>query len=102
MVPVGVLDGMDMVGGMSSTTTSGSTSTVHIGQLDLGMHGPTTKQLIWRGVVFKTLDPRPSQRSKKRHRQGCQETTEELSAQAEVITTGVAVYTRRAWIIRLA
>jgi len=45
-------------GGMSSTTTYGSTSTVYVGQLDLSMYDPASKQLVWRGVASKTLDPK--------------------------------------------
>ena len=45
-------------GGMSSTTTYGSTSTVYVGQLDLSMYDPTQKELVWRGVATKTLDPK--------------------------------------------
>jgi hypothetical protein len=45
-------------GGMTSTTTYGSTSTVYVGQLDLSMYDPHTKQLVWRGVASKTLDPK--------------------------------------------
>jgi len=45
-------------GGMTSGTTYGSTSTVYVGQLDLSMYDPETKQLIWRGVASKTLDPK--------------------------------------------
>jgi hypothetical protein len=45
-------------GGMSSTTTYGSTSTVYVGQLDLSMYDPAQKELVWRGVATKTLDPR--------------------------------------------
>ena len=45
-------------GGMSSTTTYGSTSTVYVGQLDVSMHDPAAKQLVWRGVATKTLDPK--------------------------------------------
>lgn len=45
-------------GGMSSTTTYGSTSTVYVGQLDLSMYDPAQKQLVWRGVATKTLDPK--------------------------------------------
>ena len=44
-------------GGMSSTTTYGSTSTVYVGQLDLSIYDPTQKELVWRGVATKTLDP---------------------------------------------
>lgn len=45
-------------GGLSSTTTYGSTSTVYVGQLDLSMYDSTQKQLVWRGVASKTLDPK--------------------------------------------
>jgi Domain of unknown function (DUF4136) len=44
-------------GGMNSSTTYGSTSTVYNGQLDLSMYDPKEKQLVWRGVATKTLDP---------------------------------------------
>ena len=39
-------------------TTYSSTSTIYIGQLDLSMYDPTTKQLVWRGTASKTLDPK--------------------------------------------
>jgi hypothetical protein len=45
-------------GGMSSSTTYGSTSTVYVGQLDVSMYDPASKQLVWRGVASKTLDPK--------------------------------------------
>jgi hypothetical protein len=54
-------------GGMSSTTTYGSTSTVYIGQLDLSMYDPGTKQLIWRGVASKTLDPKAKPEKKEKN-----------------------------------
>jgi Domain of unknown function (DUF4136) len=44
-------------GGMNSSTTYGSTSTVYNGQLDLSMYDSKEKQLVWRGVATKTLDP---------------------------------------------
>ncbi|MGB7731045.1 MAG: DUF4136 domain-containing protein [Candidatus Acidiferrum sp.] len=44
--------------GMNSTTTYGSTSTIYVGQLDISMYDPATKQLVWRGVASKTLDPK--------------------------------------------
>ena len=44
-------------GGLSSTTTSGSTSTIYIGQLVLDMYEVPKKDLVWRGVASKTLDP---------------------------------------------
>jgi hypothetical protein len=45
-------------GGMASTTTYGSTSTVYVGTLDLSMYDPPQKQLVWRGSASKTLDPK--------------------------------------------
>ena len=45
-------------GGMSSTTTYGQTSTVYVGQLDLSVYDAKAKQLVWRGVASKTLDPK--------------------------------------------
>ena len=41
-----------------STTTYGSTSTIYVGQLDLSMYDASQKQLVWRGVASKTLDPK--------------------------------------------
>ena len=43
-------------GGMTTTTTYGSTSTVYIGQLDLSMYDSAQKQLVWRGSASKTID----------------------------------------------
>lgn len=54
-------------GGMSSTTTYGSTSTVYVGQLDLSMYDPATKQLVWRGVATKTLDPKANPEKKEKN-----------------------------------
>ena len=39
-------------GGMSS----GTTSTIYIGQLALDMYASQAKQLVWRGVASKTID----------------------------------------------
>jgi hypothetical protein len=44
-------------GGMP-VTTSGSTSTIYVGQLDLSMYDSAQKQLVWRGIASKTLDPK--------------------------------------------
>jgi len=54
-------------GGMSSTTTYGSTSTVYVGQLDVSMYDPAAKQLVWRGVATKTLDPRAKPEKKQKN-----------------------------------
>jgi hypothetical protein len=54
-------------GGMSSGTTYGSTSTVYIGQLDLSMYDPGTKQLVWRGVASKTLDSKAKPEKKEKN-----------------------------------
>lgn len=45
-------------GGMGTSSTYGSTSTVYIGQLDLSMYDSAQKQLVWRGTATKTLDPK--------------------------------------------
>ena len=45
-------------GGMGTTTTSGSTSTIYKGQLDLDMYDSAAHDLVWRGVVSKTIDPK--------------------------------------------
>jgi hypothetical protein len=54
-------------GGMSSTTTYGSTSTVYVGQLDVSMYDPAQKQLVWRGVASKTLDPKAKPEKKQKN-----------------------------------
>jgi Domain of unknown function (DUF4136) len=45
-------------GGMTSTTTTGSTSTIYVGQLGLDMYDSAKKELVWRGTASKTLDPK--------------------------------------------
>ena len=45
-------------GGMMSTTTTGSTSTIYKGQLDLDMYEAAKKDMVWRGTVTKTIDPK--------------------------------------------
>jgi Domain of unknown function (DUF4136) len=45
-------------GGMISTTTTGSTSTIYVGQLGLDMYDNAKKELVWRGVASKTIDPK--------------------------------------------
>jgi hypothetical protein len=53
-------------GGMGTTTTTGQTTTIHIGELALDIYDPNTKQLVWRGTATKTLDPKakPDKRQK--------------------------------------
>lgn len=43
-------------GGMQTTT--GQTSTIYVGQLDLDMYDSANKDLVWRGVASKTIDPK--------------------------------------------
>ena len=43
-------------GGMSTTT--GSTSTIYVGQLAVDMYDSANRDLVWRGVASKTLDPK--------------------------------------------
>jgi len=45
-------------GGMSSGTTTGQTSTIYVGQLAVDMYDSAKKDLVWRGVVSKTIDPK--------------------------------------------
>jgi hypothetical protein len=51
-------------GGMSTTTAQ--TSTIYTGQLALDMYNTSDKDLVWRGVVSKTLNPKakPEKRQK--------------------------------------
>jgi len=37
--------------------TTGTTSTIYVGQLALDMYTPQPKALVWRGVASKTIDP---------------------------------------------
>jgi len=45
-------------GGMGSTMTTGSTSTIYVGQLALDMYDSNGKKLVWRGAASKTIDPK--------------------------------------------
>ena len=36
--------------------TTGSTTTIYVGQLALDMYATSPKALVWRGVASKTLD----------------------------------------------
>jgi len=42
--------------GPGGGTTTGSTSTIYVGQLVLDMYDSTNRDLVWRGVASKTLD----------------------------------------------
>ena len=43
---------------MGTGMTTGSTSTIYIGQLVVDMYEPAKKDLVWRGTTSKTLDPK--------------------------------------------
>jgi hypothetical protein len=45
-------------GGMGSTMTTGTTTTIYVGQLALDMYESEKKDLVWRGTASKTLDPK--------------------------------------------
>jgi hypothetical protein len=45
-------------GGMGSSSTTTTSSTIHTGTAALDMYDAATKQLVWRGIVSKTLDPK--------------------------------------------
>jgi Domain of unknown function (DUF4136) len=53
-------------GGMGGGMTTGQTSTIYTGQLALDMYDTKDKDLVWRGVASKTLDPKakPEKRQK--------------------------------------
>lgn len=44
--------------GAGGGMTTGSTSTILIGQIALDMYSPAPKTLVWRGVASKTIDPK--------------------------------------------
>lgn len=54
-------------GGMATSTTYGSTSTVYVGTLDLSMYDAAQHQLVWRGSVSKTLDPKSNPDKKQKN-----------------------------------
>jgi hypothetical protein len=43
-------------GGMGSGVTTGSTSTIYIGQLGVDMYESAKKDLVWRGTASKVID----------------------------------------------
>ena len=45
-------------GGGGGGMTTGTTSTIYIGQLALDMYHASAKSLVWRGTATKTLDPK--------------------------------------------
>jgi hypothetical protein len=45
-------------GGPTSGWSSGQTSTIYIGQVAVDMYDATNKDLVWRGVASKQLDPK--------------------------------------------
>ena len=45
-------------GGGGMSTTTGTTSTIYIGQLAVDMYQAASKTLVWRGSATKTLDTR--------------------------------------------
>jgi len=53
-------------GGGAGGITTGNTSTIYIGQLALDMNDSANKDIVWRGVVSKTIDPKakPDKQSK--------------------------------------
>jgi len=54
-------------GGGGSTTTYGSPSPVYVGQLDLSIYDAPKKQLVWRGLASKTLDPKAKPEKKQKN-----------------------------------
>ena len=58
--------GYGWYGGGGMSTTSGSTSTIQVGQVDLDMYDSANQKLVWRGTASKTLDTKakPDKRQK--------------------------------------
>jgi len=54
-------------GGMATSTTYSSSSTVYIGQLDVSIYDPAQKQMVWRGNASKTLDPKAKPEKKEKN-----------------------------------
>src|SRR5215469_12974669 len=52
--------------GPTAGITTGQTSTIYTGQIDLDMYDAAKHELVWRGVASKTLDPKakPEKRQK--------------------------------------
>lgn len=53
-------------GGMGTTTTTGQTNTIYVGQMAVDMYDSANKDLVWRGVASKTIDEKakPEKRQK--------------------------------------
>ena len=43
-------------GGMGSSTTTGQTDTIYVGQMAVDMYDSANKDLVWRGLASKTID----------------------------------------------
>ena len=48
--------GWGRYGGFETSTTTGHTSTIHVGSVGLDIYDAAKQKLIWRGEVSKTLD----------------------------------------------
>lgn len=57
----------DMVPSMTTVTTD----TVYTGQLDLDIYYASKKQLVWRGIVSKMLDPKTNSEKQTKNIQKC-------------------------------
>ena len=75
-------------GGMGGTsTTTGQTSTIYIGQLALDMYDSANKDLAWRGVASKThRSESQTRKTAKEFGEGRQEIVEELSSSSQIAT----------------
>jgi len=50
-----------------SSMTSGSTSTIYVGQVDLDFYDAANKTLVWRGAASKTLDAKAKPEKQKKN-----------------------------------
>lgn len=54
-------------GGMGSSMSTSTTSTINIGGLVLDMYDANAKKLVWRGMASKTLDPKAKPEKKQKN-----------------------------------
>jgi hypothetical protein len=58
-------------GGMGSSMTTATTSTITTGTAALDMYDASTKKLVWRGTVSKTLDPKAKPEKQQKNMAKC-------------------------------
>ena len=70
---------------MTSTTTTGTTTTIYVGQLGLDMYDSASKDLVWRGIASQTIDPKAKpEKQQKTISKAVAKLFKELPAQEEI------------------